>query len=376
MTNLLTETFQPRFGRQSNEVVGDRKNRPVCLDAFPGSHKHLAESQMLFDVLVKDLDGKALSVNLDHFGFGHCQIVGDKETRRVAHTRDKKFDLSDIGQPNDLRSDLEILFSGNSDSGVNHPSLGQKRYGYFDPIQKDVSILLQSGYKNSTRFLNHIENRSAAIPSVHGNRQAVGEQKECFAENFQGQSHLALESSGCADFFGFVASKGKDQAQRSGFQNGCDGTQAFGQSLGGMVKPQALDIFSFSGSKSIVENQKNIFGIFENDLAILRNRLGEFCCDLRCVFYKVVKTVGIATAEVIGDFLNRAEFDQRDQSGQVSQKMQSLRLGQNHQEMIQVGRNCFRAMFAHGLRVLRGLASIGDFDRKPFYLKELSSFFT
>jgi hypothetical protein len=46
-----------------------------------------------------------------------------------------------------------------------------------------------------------------------------------------------------------------------------------------------------------------------------------------------------------------------------------LRLGQHLQEMFQTGRNYFRAMFAHGLRVLRGLVSIGDFDRKPFYLK-------
>jgi hypothetical protein len=53
-----------------------------------------------------------------------------------------------------------------------------------------------------------------------------------------------------------------------------------------------------------------------------------------------------------------------------------LRLGQNLQEMFQTGRNYFRAMFAHGLRVLRGLVSIGDFDRKPFYLKCLSSVFT
>ena len=109
MTNLSPKTFQSRLGGQSDEVVGDRKNRPVCLDALPGSHKHFAETQMLFDVLVKGLDGKALSVNLDHLGSGHFQIVGDKETISIAHAGDEKLDLSDAGQPNDMRSDSEML---------------------------------------------------------------------------------------------------------------------------------------------------------------------------------------------------------------------------------------------------------------------------
>lgn len=375
MTNLLTETLQSRLRRQSDEVVSDRKNRPVCLDAFPGSHKHLAETQMLFDVFVKSLDGEALGVNLDHLGFGHLQIVGDKETI-AARARNKKFDLPDSGQPDDLRSNAEMLFCGNPDSCVNQPSLGQKRHGYFDSVQENVSILFESGYENSTRLLNRIEDRSTAIPGVHDNRQSTREQKECFPDDFQSKGHLAFESSLRANFFWFVSSKGEDQTQGACFQNRCYGAQAFGQSLSGVVKSEALNIFPFSWSQSIVENQKNILAILESHLATLGNRLCEFCCNLRGVFYKVVKTVGIAIAEVIGDFLDRAEFDQRDQAGQVSQKMGLLRLGQNFQEIFEIGRNYFQALFAHGLRVLRGLASIGDFDRKPFYLKYLSSFFT
>lgn len=368
MTNLLTKTFQARLGRQYDEVVGDRKNRPVCLDAVPGSHKHFAETQMLFDVFVKSLDGKALGVNLDHLGFGHLQIVGDKETI-AARAGNKKFDLPDSGQPDDLRSDLEILFPGTPDSGVNHPSLGQKRHGYFDPIQKDISILLQSGYENSARLLNRIENGSATIPSVHDNRKSPRKQEECFPKNFQRKSHLAFEGSWRADFSGFVSSKSKDQTQGAGFQNRGHDTQTLGQSLAGMMKPEALDIFSFSWSQSIVENQKSIRVILENHLAALGNCLSEFCRDPRSIFYKVVKPIGIGAAEVIGNFPDRAEFDQGDQTGQVNQKMGLLRLGQNLQETLQTGRNYFRAMFAHGLRVLRGLVSIGDFDRKPFYLK-------
>lgn len=375
MTDLLAETFQSRLCGQSDEVVGDRKNRPVCLDAVPGAHKHLAETQVLFDVLVKGLDGKALGINLDHLGFGHFQVVGDKETVRAAHAGNKKFDLPDAGQPDDFGSDLEILFSGNPDPGVNHRSLGQKRHRDFDPVEENVSILLESGYKHSTRLLNRIENRSTAIPGVHDYGQPTREQKERLSEDFQSKGHLAFESSWRADFFGFVSPKGKDQTQGVGFQNCCHGTQTLGQSLRGVVKSKALNIFPFSRSQRIVENQKDIPAILENYLAALGNRLCEFCRDLRGVFYEVVKTVGIAICEVMGDFLNRAEFDQRNQSGQVNQKIRPLRLGQNLQEMFQMGRNYFRAMFAHGLRVLRlhGLVSIGDFDRKPFYLKWLSS---
>ena len=378
MANLLTETFQSRFGGQYDEVVGDRKNRPVCLDAVPGSHKHLAETQMLFDVLVKGLDGKTLGINFDHLGFGHLQVVGDKETIRTAHAGNKKFDLPDSGQPDELGSDFERLFCGNPDSGINHPSLGQKRHGYFDPVEENISILLESGYKNSTRLLNGIENGSTAIPGVHDHRQTSREQKKGFCENFQGKRHFAFESSRGACFFGFVSLQGKDQTQRAVFQNGCHGAQSFGQSLSRVMESEALDIFSFSGSQSVVENQKNIRTILENHLAGFGNCLSQFCRNTRGIFYKVMETVPIANAEVMSDFLDGPEFDQRNQAGQVSQKMRSLRLGQNLQEMFQMGRNYFRAIFAHGLRVLRlrGLASIGDFDRKPFYLKWLSSFFT
>ena len=73
MANLLTKTFHPRFREQGDEVVGDRENRPVCLDAIPRTHKHLPEAQVLFDVLVKGLDGEALRINPCHLGFGHVE---------------------------------------------------------------------------------------------------------------------------------------------------------------------------------------------------------------------------------------------------------------------------------------------------------------
>ena len=288
-------------------------------------------------------------------------------------------------QPEHVGSDFEVLLFGNPDAFVNHPSLGQKRHGYFDPVQEDVSILLESGYENPTRLLNRIEDRSAAIPSIHDDGKSSGKKEKSFPENFQSQRDFAFEGALGTSFLGPVSSKSKDQAQRTCFQKTSHSAQSFAQSLGGMMKPDSLNMFPIPWRQSVVENQENILRILENHLAAFGNHLSKFGCDVRGVCYKVVKPVGVAIAEVIGDFPNRAEFDQRNQPRQVSQKMKSLRLGQNLQEMLQTGRNCFRATFAHGLRVLHRLVSIGDFDRKPFYLrsstaslylKGLSLFFT
>ena len=71
MTNLLTEAFEAFWSRQGDQVVSDHDKGPVCLDALPRTHKHVAEGQMLFDVLVKDLDSKTLTVKTDHFRFVH-----------------------------------------------------------------------------------------------------------------------------------------------------------------------------------------------------------------------------------------------------------------------------------------------------------------
>ena len=376
MANFLTETFQSRYGGQSDEVVSDRQNRPVCLDACPGTHKHFPEAEMLLDVLVKSLDGKALGINFDHLGFGHLQIVGDKETVSAARAGNKKPDLPDLRQPNQAGSDSEVLLFGNPDAFVSPRSLGQKRHGSFDAVQENISILFESGYENPARLLNGIENRSATIPSIHDDGKSLGKKEKSFAENLQSKSDLAFENAWSAGFLGAVSSKSKDQTQRAGFQKRCDGTHPFDQSLAGMMKSETLNAFSFSWSQSIVEDQENILGFLENHLAAFGNHLSKFGCDVRGVFYKVVKSVGVALAEVVGDFPDRAEFDQRNQAGQIGQEVGLLRFGQNLQEMLQMGRNCFRAMFAHGLRVLRGLVSIGDFDRKPFYLKWVSSFFT
>ena len=79
MTNLLTKTLETLRNRQGNQVVGDHDNRPVCLDALPGTHKHVAEGQVLLDILVKDFDSETLVVKLDHLRFRHLKVVGNQK---------------------------------------------------------------------------------------------------------------------------------------------------------------------------------------------------------------------------------------------------------------------------------------------------------
>ena len=378
MTYFLAKTFQSRFGGQSDEIVSDRQNRPVCLDAVPGSHKHLAEAEVLLDVLVKDFDRKALRVKFHHLGLGHFQIVGDKETIIAGCARNKKSDVPDPGKPDEQRGDLEILLFGNPDAFVNPPSLGQKRHGRFDAVEENVTILFQSAYEDSARFLNGIENRRTGIPGVHHHDKSSRKQQKSFSQNLERQSDFAFESARSAGFLGPVSPKSKDQAQGTRFQKTSYGAQSFHQPLGSMMKPNALDMFSISWRHGVVEDQKRILRILDSCLTKCRDYFLKLQDDSRRFLNEVMKAVGISRGKMSRNFPDRPKFDQIQEAGQINQKVNALRLAQNLQERFQIGRNYFRAIFAHGLRVLRlrGLVSIGDFDRKPFYLKGLSSFFT
>ncbi len=79
MTNLLTKPFEIFWGRQGDQVVGDQDKSPVCLDALPGTHEHVAEGQVLFDVLVEEFDSKTLAVKPNHLGFAHRKIDGNQK---------------------------------------------------------------------------------------------------------------------------------------------------------------------------------------------------------------------------------------------------------------------------------------------------------
>ena len=372
MANFLTKALQSRFGGQSDEVVGDRKNRPVCLDACPGSHKHFPEAQMLLDVLVKDLDGESLRVDPRHFGFRHVELVGDEEAALVSQTGDKKFYPSHLRQPDDLGSDPKPFFPGNPHPLVRKPPLGQKKDSDPDSVQKNVTVLFQGRHKSPACLLNRVENWSTSVPSIHDDGEALWEQKEGLLQDFQGQIDFASESSRLRDFSGPVAADGKDKTQCSGFQKGSNGAQTVLQSLGRMMQPQTFDVFALSGSQGIVENQKDFFQTLCQELAEGLKLLLNSCDDFGSILEKMMQTVGIAFSEMSRYFLDRAKFYEPNQAREVNQKVGSLGFRQNLQEMSQIGRNLFGALFAHGFRALLAFLGIGDFGRKPFYLKDLS----
>jgi len=372
MTNLLSETFQSRLRGQGDEVVSDRQNRPVCLDACPGAHKHFPKAQMLFDVLVKGFDRKTLGVNPRHFGFRHVELVGDKETMLASETGDKKFDSPHLRKPDDLGSDPVLFFLGDSHPFVTHPPLGQKMDGDFHSVEENVTVLFQGRDKSPTRLLDRIENRSAGIPGVHDDRKPSWEKAKGLFQDLQSQIDFAFESLRRANFFGPIAAKGEDKPQGSGFDQSCDRTQTLLKSFGRMMQPQAFDMFAFSWSQRVVENQKAILPSLDYRLTEALKFLLKLGDDLRDIFQKMMKAVGIASAKVSGDFPNRAELHKPDQTCEIHQKMPASGLRQNLQELAEIGRNLFWASFAHGFRALLALVGIGDFGRKPFCLKGLS----
>ncbi len=136
-----------------------------------------------------------------------------------------------------------------------------------------------------------------------------------------------------------------------------------------MMQPQTLDVFAFSGGQRIVQNQKGFLEILGLDLTKSLKLAPNLCKNLGGILEKMMQTVGIASSKVGGDFSNGSKLHKPDQTCEVNQEISPLGSRQNLQERSQIGRNLFRAFFAHGFRVLLALAGIGDFGRKPFYLR-------
>ncbi|MCM8775333.1 MAG: hypothetical protein NC930_03145 [Candidatus Omnitrophica bacterium] len=156
MTNLLTETFEMLVSRQGNQVVCDYDESPVCLDALPRTHKHVAEGQVLLDFLVKDFDPEALAVKSDHLGFAHVEIVGNQEARFLgAWLGDEKKHGTDFGQMDNSFGDFEFSFSGNPNGFVSPRSLGQVTDDRLLAADFQNTIALDRSYKNPAGFDNN-----------------------------------------------------------------------------------------------------------------------------------------------------------------------------------------------------------------------------
>ena len=377
MTNLLTESLARAWNRQGNQVVGDHDKSPVCLDALPGAHKHVAEGQMLFDVLMKDLDSEALAVKLDHLGFGHVQIVGDQKPHFFGATLgDEQKNSSHLGKPDEFLCNLEFSFLGKLNGLVSPRSLGQVTDDDLLAADFQNAIALESRNESPACFYNRIEDRGAGIPAVHknGHRSTQLVLKAC--ENLEGQIDLAFESPLRRSALGLVTGNRPSQALGSEFQDTSHGALPSEQPVGRMMDAEALNLFALSRASRIVDDHQN----FPRAIGPRSNQgLIGFQKALSFLWRAVEKTleiVGQRLGKLDSDLPSRMKLDQPDQTDQVEKKMFDLRFGHSAQEISQSGRSFCREKFSHGFRVLLALAGIGDFDRKPFVLKTKYSLVT
>jgi hypothetical protein len=365
MTNYGTKASGLRAIPEGNRIVCDGQKDPVCLDAIPGAHKHFGETEMLFDVLVKKLDCEAIGVNPHHFGLGHVEIVGDeKPALSSSEFGDKNHHRSYAGEKDLFLGDLKAFLFCDANGFVFPRSLCQVTRRNLFVVHKEKSIPLDRTKKDPAGFLNGIENGSARIPDIHHYRQTFWKEIETSFEDFSGQLDFAFEGSDGTTFLGLVTPNGPGQTLGTRLENGCHGTQAANGTMDTVMDTDSFDMLAISRATRIVENHDRFwvarhFG--QLFLVFFFQTLGRFGGMLN----EMMKPLGILF-QLRGNFPDRTEFDQKNQSKKIDQKVLSLRLGQNFQEMPKIGRNLFRELFSHGFRALRGLVSIGDFGRKPF----------
>jgi hypothetical protein len=367
MTNLLTKPLARAWSRQGDQVVSDRGKSPVCLGALPGAHKHMVEGQMLFDVLVEDLDSKTLAVELDHLKFGHVQIVGDQKSHFFGPAfGNKEKHSSHLGQPDEFLCDLEFSFLGKLDGFVSPRSLGQVTDDDFLAADFQDTIALERRNESPACFYNRIEDRGAGVPTVDKDRYRSAELILKTRENVDCQLDFALESSLGTKAFGLITANRPSQTLSCAFQNASHGALAFDQPGGRMMDADSLNLLAFPSAGRIVDDRQNFLAPVgrRSDQSLIG--FFEALPFLGRAIEKALKIVGQPLGKLSGDFAGRMKLDQPDETDEVEKEMFDLGFAQNVQETAEHSRNLFREKFSHGFRVLLGLVSIGDFDRKPF----------
>jgi len=375
MTNHLTKTSGFVSIPQGNRVVGDRQEGPVCLDAVPRAHKHFPESEMLLDVLMEGFDPDALEIKLNHLRFGHFEIVGNKKPGAVPGFGDEEQDRADLGQMDEELGHPKPFLFGSADGFVFSGPLGQAAHGCFSSPDFHDSVSFDGGKERPACLNNRVENGSASVPGIHQDGQRNVEFPNGLGKNLDGELDFAFEGSFGTTAFGPVTPYRPDKTPGAHFDNACDGTQAADKTAGSVMNSEAFDFLALSGARGIVDNQQRL------------RRVGRLC-DLLLIgllkpldlfgrgFQKLMQPIGVVISKNGCDFPDRSEFDKPDQACQINREVFPLGLAQGAQATAQIRRNFFREIFSHGFRVLLALAGIGDFDRKPFYLKRLLSWVT
>jgi hypothetical protein len=377
MTDFLAKALEAFSSRQGDHVVGDHGKRPVCLNALPRTHKHLAKRQMLFDLLVKGLDPEPLLVQSNDSGLGHGQVVGDQESGLGARSfGNKERYHSDFWQKNDQLGHLEPLFPGGADGLVFSRSLGQVTDDLLDAMDLHVTVPFDGCDVNPSRSRNQIENRGAGIPAVHeGNERSA----DLFAERSQnrlGQIDFALESTLGASCLGTIAPDVPTEPLAANPDNAGHGALPFDKAIARMMNSDTLDCRALSLDGGVVDDEQSFFGGARGRQPILAGRSDTGNISGASV-EKPLKIVGRGVEVAAGNLLRRVELDQTNQPDEIAQEVFLLRFAQESQENREIGRNFFGRSFAYGFHVdLLALAGIGDFGWKPFYLKQLTSFVT
>jgi len=371
MTNLLTETFETLWSRQDNQVVSDHDKCPVCLDALPRSHKHMAEGQMLFDVLVEDFDSKPLAVESHHLGFAHRKTVGDQKPGFFGPAfGDKEKRGSNLGQMDDSLGYLELSLSGKTDGLVRPRSLGQVTDDGFDAVYFQNPIAFDCSHEYPACFYNWIENRSTSIPAVHQNGNGSMKRLTKVLKNIPRQLDFALKHAFGTRGLGPVSLDCPRKPLNPNLQNTGNGALASHQAIGRMMNAQPFDSLAISRTGGVVDHHQNFLGAVGSlNEKLLIGGLKTLLFLHRAV-QKALQVVGERLGNLTGNFPGRVEFDQPNQANQINQEMDSLRLGENSQETGKISRNFFGCFLAHGFHAaLLALACLGDFGWKPFVLK-------
>jgi len=377
MTNPLTKTPEMFWNRQGDQVVGDHDNRPVCLDALPGTHKHVAEGQVLFDVLVKDFDSKTLAVKSNHLGFAHREAVRNQKPGFLRSAfRDKEKHGSNLGQVNDSLGNLELSVSGKTDGLVSPRSLGQVTDDGSFAVDLQNPVAFDRSHKRPPRFDNRKKNRSASIPAVHQNGNGSMKLLTKVLKNGLRQFDLAFERTFGTRGLGPVSLNCPSQPLACNLQYTGDSALALRQATRRVVDSQSFDFLAFSRTSGVVDHHQNFFGLVgSRDQEFLSGFLKMFLFLWRAI-QKALQVVGQGPGKLACDFPSRVKLDQPNQADQINQEMNSLRLGQNSQEIGKISRNFSGNFGSHGFHALLALVGIGDFGWKPFVLKRQLSLVT
>lgn len=365
------------WSRQGNHIVSDHDKSPVCLDALPRSHKHVAEGQVLLEVLVKDFDAKALTVEFDHLGFAHVELVGNQEPGFLgAAFGDKQKHGSDLGQADDSLGNLEFSFLGNAHGFVSPRSLGQVTDDGFRTVYFQNTIAFDRSDKDPARFDKRNKDWGTGVPAVHQNRHRGMNLAAKILKDFLRQLDFAFELCLGAGGLGAIADNSPSQPLSRNFQDASHGTLALDQTSGRVVNTQTFDMLAFSGTGGVVDGDKQLWQpvgfLSRKDLVGRLEMLAFFGRAIE----KTLQVVGKRFRYLAGDLSSGMKLDEPDQPDQVNQEVFDLGFVQNAQETFENGRCFLREKFSHGFCVLLALAGIGDFDQKPFYLKRLLSFTT